>query len=155
MSSTAEHYDAFWASFVQSDLLPSSLLGEPKGFVHRSLGKPTPYLDFGNIYPFGFRATAVISAQKDELRAEFSCERAGRDIAAKLKDVRPTLGETCDPYLNYFCSNSNGKVELIWDNANVGNRNLWHYHHSWLIRSMELIITLIAPTLDKWHEGSE
>ncbi len=147
MTTTAKLYDAFWTSFMTSELLPSELLGHPKGFVHRGAGKPTPYLDFSKRYPFGFRPTAVISARDDHLRAQLSCERAGRDIAEKLGQLRPSRGASCDPYLHYFSSASNGKVELVWQGASVRDPNMWPYHHTWLIRSMELIVTLIVPAL--------
>jgi hypothetical protein len=44
---------------------------------------------------------------------------------------------------------SDAKVELVWNDACVGNRNLWPAHHLWLRLALEELTSALLPALNE------
>jgi len=151
MSNTKELYDDFWETFVRDFGDRSDYIGSPKKSVHASVEKPKNYYDFDLDLGNGFRATAAISKQKDTIRAELSCDRKkGLGYISSLKKAHPTNGNPLEPFVVFFDEiPTNEKLEVVWENADLINREIWPIHHKWIRNTLEQLAIMYTDSFSE------
>lgn len=147
MTTTKDLYDDFWDALVKGWGAPSPLVGSPLKAVHAASDKPKPYFDFDCDLGNGFRATAAISVQKNRVCAQLSSDKRGRWIVEELRKNHPVAGSPIEPYIRYFVSASDAKVELIWEDAMIADRRIWPVHQRWLRQSLDELARLFKDKI--------
>jgi len=140
---------AFWAGFAQRIAeRPEWSLGQFK-HQHSNQG----YIEFAERLGLGFRPRAVCLMNGNELRAEILTGKNRRGLALldDLVAVGPLLQTTNGAVAKASVSDlrSDGKVEIVWREAMVGNRRLWSVHYDWIGESLLDLRATLAPMIDR------
>jgi hypothetical protein len=140
---------AFWAGFAERIAeRPEWNLGQFK-HQHSNQG----YIEFSERLGLGFRPRAVCLTNCNELRAEILTGKNSHGLALldNLIAAGPYLQTTNGGIATASVSNlrSDGKVEIIWRDAMIGNRRLWSVHYDWIGESLLDLRATLSPIIDR------
>ena len=151
MSEYSSLYEDFWELFFAPETFDSRF-----GSAHKSKNGNRGYAEFPERFDCGFRLVATLSGRNDRLGAEFfSASKMGRQFVSDNANSSKSTTTRNGSATLWSVNKTDAKIEVLWQNAGLGNRALWNVHHAWLKSVLTDLALTYSGQVREWEHSAK